>query len=72
MTKPAKRGQKRPFFIDPPGPFDTLEMWEEHLSFLKTLPADTMLKPQMIKSAKWWIAEKRREASTKATTAPAM
>ena len=72
MTKPVKRGQKRPFFIDPPGDFDTLEMWEEHLSFLQKLPADTMLKPQMIRAAEEMIAEKRREASTRATTASAV
>ena len=42
--------------IDEPPPYGTLETWEQYLSDLKKLPADTLGKPQMIEAAEKSIA----------------
>jgi hypothetical protein len=39
------------YLIDPPGPFDTLATWLNHLEVLRRLPADTLLKAEMVKDA---------------------
>lgn len=48
--------------IDPPGPFSTREMWERHLSELRKLPQNTLLRREMIATAEREIARKRRGA----------
>ena len=45
--------------VDPPSRFATLDTWERHLAELKKLPADAVLKPQMIKTAQEAIERKR-------------
>jgi hypothetical protein len=60
MQQPRK---KRDVMIDEPTPFDTLATWERHLSDLKRLPADTELKPEMIRTAEQSIARKKAEES---------
>jgi hypothetical protein len=57
----SSRPEKRLVSVDEPGPFATLATWEQHLAELKSLPADTLLKPQMIAHAEETIAEKKRE-----------
>jgi hypothetical protein len=42
--------------IDPPGPFDTLATWLNHLEVLRRLPADTLLRDEMIRTAEAHIA----------------
>jgi len=45
--------------IDPPGPFDTLATWQRHLAECRRLPADTMLKAELIETAEAHIREAR-------------
>src|SRR6266446_8551136 len=42
--------------LDPPGPFDTLATWERHLAYLRCLPADTLLRDEMLRTAEAHIA----------------
>jgi len=44
---------------DPPGPYDTLETWERHLSELERLPEDVYLRKKLIKKARQKVSEKR-------------
>jgi hypothetical protein len=47
--------------IDGPSPFDTLHVWEHHLTELRGLPESTLLRDQMIAHAERMIAEKQRD-----------
>ncbi len=47
--------------VDPPGPFDTLARWEQHLGELKKLPENVALRREMLQAAHKVISEKRRE-----------
>jgi carnitine 3-dehydrogenase len=38
--------------IDPPSPFDTLATWQRHLADVRRLSDDTLLKAELIKTAK--------------------
>ena len=58
-----RKSKKKFVLIDGPSPYDTLESWERHLRELRELPANTALKPQMIKEAKEMIAMKKAEVT---------
>lgn len=45
--------------IDGPSPYEPLETWERHLSFLLTLPDNNPLKSLMIEAAEKRIAGKK-------------
>jgi hypothetical protein len=48
--------------IDPPGPFDTLATWQRHLAeYRRLLPADTILKSELIEAAEEAIARLARD-----------
>ena len=46
--------------VDEPGPFDTLETWEQFLTEMESLP-NFMFKPEIVQQAKEMIAEKKQE-----------
>lgn len=48
--------------VDGPSPFDTMATWKHHLAWLRTLPKDTMLLPEMIADAEEMLARKSKEA----------
>jgi len=47
--------------IDEPTPFDSLEIWEDYLATLKSLPDDVLDKEDSIKWAEKKIARIRKE-----------
>jgi hypothetical protein len=55
--------RERFVLIDPPGPYDTLETWERHLSELERLPENVYLRKKLIKKARQKVAEKRASSS---------
>jgi hypothetical protein len=44
------------YLIDEPSPFTTLVTWERHLAALRLLPADTLLRDEMLRTAEAHIA----------------
>jgi hypothetical protein len=46
--------------IDEPTPFDTMEVLATHLMNLYLLPADTVLRAELIAHARWMIEAHRR------------
>jgi hypothetical protein len=54
------------YLIDPPSPLDTsLATWARHLRYVQSLPADTLLRSELIEAAEAHIA-----TSLAATTSP--
>jgi len=49
--------------MDPVGPADTREKWEQHLRGLMRLPRDMLGRNEMIVGARKMIAEKARQAA---------
>src|SRR5437016_5294314 len=60
----------KPLFvmIDPPDALDTRETWVQHLHDLMGLPRNTMLRDQMIRSARETIAEIDRHTADPSTS----
>jgi len=44
--------------LDDPGPFDTLETWEQFLAEVQAMP-DFLLKDSVMENAKWVISQKK-------------
>jgi hypothetical protein len=47
--------------IDPPGPFDALVTWQNHLAEVLRLPDDVLLKAEMVEAAEEAIARLVRD-----------
>jgi hypothetical protein len=47
--------------IDEPSPFESIDVWKQHLNELRSLRDVAVLKVKMIKNAEEMIARKRRE-----------
>ena len=58
-SAPAAASSETLGFLDGPSRSATLERWERHLAFLKSLPNNALLKQQLIATAEERIAEKR-------------
>ena len=48
----------RLMMLDDPGPFDTLETWEQFLAEVQAMP-DFLLKDSVMENAKWVISQKK-------------
>jgi hypothetical protein len=46
---------------DGPGPFDTLETWEQHLKKMEALPESVLNRGSLIAEARTWVERKRDE-----------
>jgi hypothetical protein len=49
------------YLIDEPSPFTTLVTWERHLATVRRLPADTLLRAELIEAAEEAIARLARD-----------
>jgi hypothetical protein len=49
------------YLIDEPSPFATLVTWERHLAAVRRLPADTLLRAELIEAAEEAIARLARD-----------
>jgi hypothetical protein len=59
------------YLIDPPSPFATLETWERHLTYLKSLPDDALLKREMLQTAEETIRLKKSNSLSSPASAKA-
>lgn len=50
--------------LDDPGPFETLERWEQFLAEVEAMP-DFQGKASTINNAKWLIAQKKQELAAR-------
>jgi hypothetical protein len=51
----------RIYLIDPPGPFDSHEVWERHLAAVRRLPDDTLLEAEMVETAEAAVTRLRED-----------
>ena len=59
----ASSSDRNPWgLIDPPKRSATLQKWEHHLQFLKSLPGNASLKEEMIATAEKRLEEKKLAA----------
>jgi hypothetical protein len=50
--------------LDDPGPFETLERWEQFLAEVQAMPG-FLLKESVVEHAKWMIAQKKQELAAR-------
>jgi hypothetical protein len=60
--RPATSSEPLVAMIDSPGPFSSLATWEQYLSELRALPANTIDRDHLIECAEQTIARKRQES----------